>query len=60
MKETNIIQYGKYKGYELCYTNVYYTNGRKIFSRAGWYLLKTSKNGKVKDILYLEDALPKK
>lgn len=48
----NIIQYGKYKGYELCYTQ-----GGQIFPRAGWYLMKSTKSGTVKDILYLEEAL---
>jgi hypothetical protein len=50
-----IIKSGKYKGYELCYTSE-----GQIFSRAGWYLQKVTKSGKVKDILYLEQALPLK
>lgn len=45
---------GKYKGYEVCYTS-----GGQIFTRAGWYLLKATKGGTVKDIIYLEAALPK-
>lgn len=45
---------GKYKGYEVCYTS-----GGQIFTRAGWYLLKATKGGTVKDIIYLEEALPK-
>ena len=50
--DNNLIQSGKYKGYEVCYTE-----GGQIFPRAGWYIVKTCKNGKVKDIEYLEEAL---
>jgi hypothetical protein len=46
--------YGKYKGYE-----VGYTQGGQMFPRAGYYLSKITKSGTVKDILYLEEALPK-
>jgi len=46
------LQYGKYKGYE-----VGYTEGGQIFSRAGWYLMKSTKSGVVKDVIYLEEAL---
>ena len=45
---------GKYKGY-----TVHYTSGGQIFPRAGWYIQKSTKNGKVKDIKYLEEVLPK-
>lgn len=44
---------GKYKGYVVCYTS-----GGQIFPRAGFYLQKSTPKGRVKDILYLEDALP--
>jgi hypothetical protein len=53
MKEPKLL-YGKYKGYE-----VGYTTGGQIFPREGWYLSKITKSGTVKDILYLEEALPK-
>ncbi len=43
---------GRYKGYEVCWTS-----GGQIFPRAGWYLQKTTKSGKVENILYLESAL---
>ena len=46
------IKSGKYKGY-----TVHYTSGGQIFPHAGWYLLKSTKSGKVKDIIYLEEAL---
>ena len=54
MKEGNIyiLKYGKYKGYELAYTS-----GGQIFPRAGWYIQKSTKNGKVKDIKYIEELL---
>lgn len=51
-KETYKIQSGKYKGYEVCWTD-----GGQIFTRAGFYLQKVTPSGKVKDILYLEQAL---
>lgn len=47
------IKSGKYKGYEVCYTKA-----GQIFSREGYYLVKSTKSGKVKHILYLEEALP--
>jgi hypothetical protein len=52
MSKENIylLKYGKYKGYELAYTS-----GGQIFPRAGWYLMKSTKTGKVKDIKYLEE-----
>ena len=50
-----VIKSGKYKGYE-----VLWTDGGQIFPRAGYYLEKATKTGTVKDILYLEKALPKK
>ena len=46
-----IIKDGKYKGYEVCYTS-----GGQIFPREGYYLQKITKSGKIKDILYLEEA----
>ena len=48
------IKSGKYKGYEVCYTQ-----GGQVFPRAGFYLEKSTKSGLVKDIVYLEDALKK-
>ena len=51
LKKNKKLQYGKYKGYEVCYSD-----GGQIFSRAGWYLIKTL-NNKVRDIVYLEKAL---
>ena len=52
MTKDKKIKSGKYKGYELCYTS-----GGQIFSRKGWYLMKSTKSGKVKDIKYLEECL---
>lgn len=46
------IRTGKYKGYEVCWADK-----GQIFPRNGYYLLKATKTGKVKDILYLEEAL---
>lgn len=46
------IKSGKYKDYEVCYTD-----GGQIFTREGYYLQKSTKSGTVKDILYLEEAL---
>lgn len=55
MKEPYKIQSGKYKGYDVCWTN-----GIQIFPRKGFYLIKSTRRGGVKDILYLEEALPKR
>jgi hypothetical protein len=49
------IKTGKYKGYE-----VVWARKGQIFSRDGYYLQKVTKSGKVKDILYLEQALKDK
>lgn len=49
------IKSGKYKGYEVCWTN-----GGQIFPREGFYLQKSTKSGKVKDIQYLEACLSPK
>ena len=43
-----IINKGKFKGYELCYTS-----GGQIFPREGWYIQKL-KNDTIKDIRYVE------
>ena len=51
-KIRDTIKSGKYKGYQLCYTS-----GGQIFPRAGWYLMKSTKSGRVKDIKYLEEYL---
>ncbi len=52
--DSNKLTSGKYKGYEVCYTH-----GGQIFPRAGFYLQKCTPRGRVKHILFLEDALPK-
>lgn len=51
MNEPYKIKKGKYKGYE-----VLWTDGGQIFPREGWYLMKGTPGGKVRDILYLETA----